>query len=142
MSPTKSIRRSVSMTPEMRDRLAQLASKHPRDVTEADLIREAIRADLDEQTDLIGSPPALPEVISGSHRPNVNTTHWYRAQQIVETWRASAHRLLANLGESEETRLENRILGLLARIRRAPASAKRIGRCVRRAKRLSMRCVR
>ena len=55
MPPTKSIRRSVSMTPEMRDRLAQLVSKHPRDVTEADLIREAIRAYLDEQTDLIGS---------------------------------------------------------------------------------------
>ena len=55
MSPTKSIRRSVSMTPEMRARLAQLASKHLRDATEADLIREAIRAYLDEQTDLIGS---------------------------------------------------------------------------------------
>ena len=50
MPPTKSIR----MTPEMRDRLAQLVSKHPRDVSEADLIREAIRAHLDEQTDLIG----------------------------------------------------------------------------------------
>ena len=43
----------------------------------------------------------------------MNTTHWYRAQQIVETWRVSAHRLLADLGESEEARLENRILGLL-----------------------------
>ena len=46
-------------------------------------------------------------------RPTVNTAHWYRAQQIVETWRASAHRLLADLGDNEEARLENRILGLL-----------------------------
>lgn len=51
----KSVRRSLSMTPAMRDRLAQLASKQPRDVTEADLIREAIRQYLDEQEDLIGS---------------------------------------------------------------------------------------
>jgi hypothetical protein len=32
----------------------------------------------------------------------------------VETWRASAHRLLHDLGESEEARLEMRILRLLA----------------------------
>lgn len=51
----KTIRRSISMTPEMRDRLAQIASKQPRDVTEADLIREAIRRYLDDQADLIGS---------------------------------------------------------------------------------------
>lgn len=46
-------------------------------------------------------------------RPRVTAAHWYRAWQIVETWRASAHRLLADLGENEEGRLENRILGLL-----------------------------
>jgi hypothetical protein len=51
----KSIRRSISMTPEMRDRLQQLASKHPRTIKEADLIREAIRLYLDEQQDIIGS---------------------------------------------------------------------------------------
>jgi predicted DNA-binding protein len=51
----KSVRRSLSMTPEMRDRLAQLVSKQTREVTEADLIREAIRLYLDEQEDLIGS---------------------------------------------------------------------------------------
>ncbi len=51
----KSVRRSLSMTPNMRDRLAQLVSKQSRDVTEADLIREAIRQYLDEQEDLIGS---------------------------------------------------------------------------------------
>lgn len=53
--PRFTARRSLSMTPAMRDRLSQLASKQPRDVTEADLIREAIRMYLDEQEDLIGS---------------------------------------------------------------------------------------
>jgi predicted DNA-binding protein len=53
--PKKSVRRSISMTPDMRDKLTQLVSKHPRTVTEADLIREAIRRYLDEQEDLIGS---------------------------------------------------------------------------------------
>ncbi|QPC83625.1 hypothetical protein G4Y79_04375 [Phototrophicus methaneseepsis] len=51
----RSVRRSLSMTPDMHDRLAQLVSKQPRDVTEADLIREAIRRYLDEQDDLMGS---------------------------------------------------------------------------------------
>jgi len=46
-------------------------------------------------------------------RPVVRAAHWYRAQEIVETWRASAHRLLHDLGESEEARLEMRILKLL-----------------------------
>ena len=49
----------------------------------------------------------------GLPRPKVVAAHWYRAQQIVEDWRASAHRLLADLGENEEARLENRILDLL-----------------------------
>jgi len=47
-------------------------------------------------------------------KPVVRAAHWYRAQQIVETWRASAHRLLHDLGDSEEARLEMRILRLLA----------------------------
>ena len=51
----KTVRRSLTMTPEMRDRLALLVSKHPRDTTEADLIREAIRLYLDTQEDIIGS---------------------------------------------------------------------------------------
>ncbi len=47
-------------------------------------------------------------------RPVVRAAHWYCAQEIVETWRASAHRLLHDLGDSEESRLETRILKLLA----------------------------
>jgi hypothetical protein len=46
-------------------------------------------------------------------RPIVALAHWYRAQQIAESWRASAHRLLYELGESEELRLEDRVLRLL-----------------------------
>lgn len=49
----------------------------------------------------------------GLPHPQVTAAHWYRAQQIVEDWRASAHRLLADLGENEEGRLENRILSFL-----------------------------
>ena len=51
----KTVRRSITMTQEMRDRLALLVSKQPRDTTEADLIREAIRLYLDNQEDIIGS---------------------------------------------------------------------------------------
>lgn len=39
----------------MRDRLALLVRQHPRRVSEAELIREAIRRYLDEQEDLAGS---------------------------------------------------------------------------------------
>jgi predicted DNA-binding protein len=51
----KSVQRSITMTQEMRDRLALLVSKQPRDTTEADLIREAIRLYLENQEDIIGS---------------------------------------------------------------------------------------
>ena len=43
------------MTPAMAQRLSQIASTKPRNITEADLIREAIRHYLDEQEDLTGS---------------------------------------------------------------------------------------
>jgi hypothetical protein len=51
----KTVRRSITMTQDMRDRLALLVSKQPRDTREADLIREAICLYLDEQADIIGS---------------------------------------------------------------------------------------
>lgn len=51
----KTVQRSITMTQEMRDRLALLVSKQPRDTTEADIIREAIRLYLDNQEDIIGS---------------------------------------------------------------------------------------
>lgn len=51
----KTVRRSITMTQEMQDRLALLVSKQPRDTTEADLIRDAVRLYLDNQEDIIGS---------------------------------------------------------------------------------------
>lgn len=51
----KTVRRSITMTQEMHDRLALLVSKQPRDTTEADLIRAAVRLYLDNQEDIIGS---------------------------------------------------------------------------------------
>ncbi|MCB9451493.1 MAG: hypothetical protein H6672_08635 [Anaerolineaceae bacterium] len=61
----KSVRRSISMTQEMRDRLALLVSKQPRDTTEADLIREAVRLYLDDREDLIGSRKYFQKSLQG-----------------------------------------------------------------------------
>ena len=55
MPASKTVRRSVAMTPQMRTRLQQLLEKETRDVTEADLIRQAIREFLDRQEDITGS---------------------------------------------------------------------------------------
>jgi len=55
MPASKTARRSVAMTPQMRQRLQQLLEKETRDVTEADLIRQAIREFLDRQEDIAGS---------------------------------------------------------------------------------------
>lgn len=52
---TKTVRRSISMTQEMRDLLAQIVAKRGREVTENDLIRDAIRQYLDDQSDVVGS---------------------------------------------------------------------------------------
>ncbi|MBK9124412.1 MAG: hypothetical protein IPM16_15010, partial [Chloroflexi bacterium] len=48
----KTVRRSINITPEMRDMLAQIAAKQGRDITEADLIRDAIRTVWTRQTRL------------------------------------------------------------------------------------------
>ena len=61
----KSVRRSITMTQEMRDRLALLVSKQPRDTTEADLIREAVRLYLDDREDLIGSRKHFQKSLQG-----------------------------------------------------------------------------
>jgi Arc/MetJ-type ribon-helix-helix transcriptional regulator len=53
--PNKIVQRSIAMTEEMQSRLQQLVSKHGREFTESDLIREAIRRYLDDQEDIIGS---------------------------------------------------------------------------------------
>src|SRR5579859_3778117 len=53
--PNKIVQRSIAMTEDMQDRLQQLVSKHGKEYSESDLIREAIRRYLDDQEDLIGS---------------------------------------------------------------------------------------
>ena len=55
MSAQNTIKRSVVMTPQMRARLQQLVEKDPRDITESDLLRQAIREYLDRQEDITGS---------------------------------------------------------------------------------------
>ncbi len=55
MRATKTVRRSVAMTPELRARLQQILDKQGKEVTEADLIRQAIREYLDRQEDIAGS---------------------------------------------------------------------------------------
>ncbi len=52
---TKTVKRSISMTPEMHDLLAQSAARRGREVREVDLIRDAIRQYLDNEADVIGS---------------------------------------------------------------------------------------
>jgi Arc/MetJ-type ribon-helix-helix transcriptional regulator len=55
MPATYTTRRSVAMTPQLRARLQQLLDRQGKDVTEADLIRQAIREFLDRQEDISGS---------------------------------------------------------------------------------------
>jgi predicted DNA-binding protein len=55
MPATKTVRRSVAMTPAMRARLQQLLDREPRHITEAALIRQAIREYLDRQEDVVSS---------------------------------------------------------------------------------------
>lgn len=43
----------------------------------------------------------------------VKIGHWALAQQVVERWRASAHRLIAELGRNRDMRNEDRILDYL-----------------------------
>ncbi len=51
----KNVKRSLNMSEEMHGLLLQITAKRGRDVTESDIIREAIREYLDAQSDLVGS---------------------------------------------------------------------------------------
>ena len=55
MRATKTVRRSVAMTPQLRARLQQLIDKQDKEITEAEIIRQAIREYLDRQEDITGS---------------------------------------------------------------------------------------
>lgn len=49
--------------------------------------------------------------------PRITLGHWARAQQIAESWRASAHHLLATLDVSEDAMNEQAIMAYLLRTR-------------------------
>ena len=68
MPATKTARRSVAMTPQLRARLQQLLDTQGRDVTEADLIRQAIREYLDRQEDITGSRAHFRKTFQDAHR--------------------------------------------------------------------------
>jgi len=55
MRATKTVRRSVAMTPQLRARLQQLIDQQDKEITEAEIIRQAIREYLDRQEDITGS---------------------------------------------------------------------------------------
>ncbi|MBI5957348.1 MAG: hypothetical protein HY866_01340 [Chloroflexi bacterium] len=65
MPATKTVRRSVAMTPQMRQRLQQLLDKQEREITEADLIRQAIHEFLDRQGDFISSRAHFTKTFQG-----------------------------------------------------------------------------
>lgn len=62
---TKTVRRTISMSSEMHDLLAQLVAKHGRDVKEVDLIRESIRQYLDHEADVVGSRRHFQKTLQG-----------------------------------------------------------------------------
>jgi hypothetical protein len=48
-------------------------------------------------------------------RPVIESRHWYRAQMIAEQARASAHRLLGELNQTQDSMVETRVASLIAR---------------------------
>lgn len=48
----------------------------------------------------------------------IGAAHWARAQEIVETWRLSSHRLLSDLTRSNDQRIEDRLMDVIAGARR------------------------
>ena len=62
------------------------------------------------------------------HHDQRDVAHWYRPRN-VEDWRASAHRLLADLGENERT-ARKPILSFLVPVEAWQPCGTFIGRCV------------
>lgn len=48
-------------------------------------------------------------------KPTLTAAHWFRAQQIAEDWRASAHRFLSAMTVSEDAEHQSRVLNHLRR---------------------------
>ena len=65
MRATKTVRRSVAMTPQLRARLQQLIDRQDKEITEAEIIRQAIREYLDRQEDITGSKTHFRKAFQG-----------------------------------------------------------------------------
>lgn len=57
--------------------------------------------------------------------PRISLAHWGRAQMFTETYRASAHRLLAELNISQDVKNEQKILDFIARAQKEQPPTKR-----------------
>jgi len=60
--------------------------------------------------------------------PTIELRHWWRAQQIAESWRASAHRLLAAIAKSGMRGIEERVLRVVRKAGREGITLRDIGR--------------
>ena len=57
--------------------------------------------------------------------PCISLAHWGRAQLLTESYRASAHRLLAELNVSQDVKNEQKILDFIARAQKDNPPTKR-----------------
>ena len=57
--------------------------------------------------------------------PRISLLHWARAQMLIEKYRASAHRLLAELNVSQDVKNEQKILDFIARVQKEQPPTKR-----------------
>jgi hypothetical protein len=61
----------------------------------------------------------------GKDAPRITEAHWARAQMLSEEYRASAHRLLAELNVSQDVKNEQKILDFIARTQATKPPTKR-----------------
>lgn len=61
----------------------------------------------------------------GKESPRITEAHWTRAQMLSEEYRASAHRLLAELNISQDVKNEQKILDFIARTQGTKPPTKR-----------------
>lgn len=57
--------------------------------------------------------------------PRISLAHWAKAQLLVEVYRTSAHRLLAELNVSQDVKNEQKILDFIARVQKDQPPTKR-----------------
>jgi hypothetical protein len=57
--------------------------------------------------------------------PRISVAHWARAQMLSEEYRASAHRLLAELNVSQDVKNEQKILDFIVRVQKGKPPTKR-----------------